>query len=306
VRLFVLIVGLAVLVLGGAAVFGSSFSGPQVVQEIEESFALQTGKELIVHGSNGSVTYEGWNGDEVVITAVKESSALTRGLAQRVADRVRVELTQDERGVRAIERRGVDFLLFGQVSIAYHVRVPYEWSGEVELRTSNGRITASDLHGDAELRTSNGAISVERQSGSLSAHTSNGRVELAEVHGAVQVETSNGPIRVDGGTLERTGRLRSSNGPIHLYASLAPQSAYDVRTSNGSVTLVLAEPDVQVDLSTSNGGIELQTDVNVSEFDRNRLVGRIGDGSARLGVRTSNGRISLSVEENRDREGTSQ
>ena len=295
-RLVVLILGLTVLVFGTVAMVWTSFAAPRIVEEIERSFQLEPGKTLYVQGANGMITYGTWDGDEVVIRATKMITGAWQSFAERLGRQITIDITEDASGVRAVQMGRIAPLFgFGNAVVTYHVLVPEGWWGNVTLRTSNGSIRAEGIHGDAELRTSNGRITVEGQSGRLGAYTSNGSIDLAGVGGVVVAETSNGPIRVDGGRLEGTGRLRTSNGSVHLFAKLEKDAVYTVRTSNGQVTVVLEEPDVAVDLATSNGGINLDNvEVTATRIGRSELAGRIGDGSAQLEVRTSNGTITLS------------
>lgn len=294
-RIAVLALGIAVIVLGIAGLITGGVAGGQMVEEVERSFLLLPGQEIVVESRNGGISFEAWDGAEVVIQAVKEVRGLIPYFSKWAAERSAVEISQASGGVRAVHRFDWGWFTFGNIVVHFHVRVPRGWEGDVLLHTSNGRITARDLHGDARLRTSNGAIAVERQSGVLTAKTSNGRIELKEVNGVVDAETSNGAVVVDGATLTQSGRLRTSNGSVSLRARLEGGASYEVRTSNGAVRLALVEPDVQVDLRTTNGEIELETEVFVTEVGRARLAGRVGDGSARLSVRTSNGDITLSA-----------
>lgn len=294
-RLAVLILGLTVLVFGTIGVVWSSVTGSRIVEEIERSFQLEPGMTLYVQGSNGSITYDTWDGDEVVVRATKLISG-TRGLAERLGRQIVIDITEDASGVRVVQRGRLMFLFgFGDAVVTYQILVPEGWWGDITLRTSNGAIQANGIRGEAELRTSNGRITVDGQSGRLSATTSNGRIELAAVDGVVVAETSNGPVRVNGGRLEGAGRLRTSNGSVHLVAKLEKDASYSVRTSNGQVTLVLEEPDVTVDLATTNGAIHLNNvEVSATRVGRSELAGRVGSGSARLEARTSNGSITLS------------
>lgn len=294
VRVLVLILGLVVLALGTVALIAGGLSGERVLEEIERSFVLEPGQQISVLSRNGRLTYEAWDGNEVVVRARKETLlSLFPSLAQWIGRRVEVVIEQDQRGVRAAQGPYMGWLFMGNTAVHFHVQVPRGWEGDIVLRTSNGRIQASDLHGRAELRTSNGPIIAANATGRLIAKTSNGRIELKDVHGVVEAETSNGAIEVEGGTLAQSGRLSTSNGPVLLSARLERGSSYQVRTSNGRVTLALIEPDVEVDLRTSNGRIELATEILTQEVGQNYLSGRVGEGSARLSVRTSNGDISL-------------
>jgi len=297
VRLLVLALGIVVIVSGVAGLIWGEVAGGQLLEEIERSFHLAPGQEIVVQSGNGPITYEAWDGDQVVIRAVKETSRLAPSLARWVSDRSVVEIEQVARGVRAVHRSQFRWGWFavGNVSVSFVVRVPRGWEGDVTLQTSNGRISAYDLHGVAELRTLNGPIIVERQSGSLRVKTSNGPIQMKQLDGVVDAETSNGAIIVDGAALAQSGRLRTSNGAVELRAELVADASYEVRTSNGEVRLYLVEPDVQLDLTTSNGEIELGTEVVVTEVSRSRLSGRIGQGTARLVARTSNGDVTISA-----------
>lgn len=297
-RAFVLILGLAVLVLGVAGLLVGGFAGEQVIEEIERSFALAPGQEIFVQSLNGPITYESWDGSEVVIRAVKESRGLFPALGRWVADRLPVSISETPNGVRAVHGSRFDGWWFGaaNVRVSFFVQVPRDWEGEVSLETSNGRISAADLRGVARLRTSNGPVVVERLAGTVEIRTSNGRIEVKDAEGVVDAETSNGAIVVAGAVLAQTGRFRTSNGAVDLRARLAEGASYEVRTSNGEVRLVLIDPDVQLDVATSNGQIELETEVAATEIGRSRLAGRIGQGAARLSARTSNGDITVSAE----------
>lgn len=294
-RLIVLALGLGVLVLGTIALLATGLGGEKLVEEIERSFFVEPGRQISVQSRNGTLTYEAWDGSEVVVYARKESLvSLFPSLSQWISRRIDVEIEQDERGIRAVQSPYMGWFWMGNTAVHFHVKVPRTWEGDISLHTSNGRITASDLHGRAELRTSNGQITAERSSGRLVAKTSNGRIELKDVSGVVEAETSNGGIQVEGGILSQSGRFHTSNGPVRFTAKLEPGASYEVRTSNGRVTLAIIDPDLELELRTSNGEIDLDTEIAVREIGRSRLAGRIGEGSARLHVRTSNGDITFS------------
>lgn len=293
-RLIVLsLLGAAVLTLSIFSVAGFAFG---YTEEWEERFQLEPGEALRVQGVNGSITYETWPGDQVVIQATKRVRGPLPALARRYAQRVEVRMTRDEQGVsvRTLVPRWYGFGGWN-TRISLVVRVPEGWSGTTWLQTSNGRIRATDLHGRATIRTSNGPVWVSRHSGELEVWTSNGSVELSQVDSVLQVRSSNGPIRIEGGYLRESGSLQTSNGSVYLRTQLDPHAHYRVGTSNGPIDLTLIEPDVALELQTTNGTIELDTPVLTSVTGRNRLVGQIGSGAARLTATTTNGNITLSA-----------
>ncbi|MBO8140788.1 MAG: DUF4097 family beta strand repeat protein [Firmicutes bacterium] len=284
-----------VSIIGGiviaAAPMGSSSTR---VDQVEAAFPLNPGETLTVLSRNGTITVETWDGNEVVIRAAKRIWALLPGLSNYVAERIQIDMARDEGGVRAeFGTRSPFDWLFANAAVDFHVRVPNRWSGRAELVTSNGNIASSGSRGDFRLHTSNGTITVESHQGALSVRTSNGRIRINGVEGAVNAETSNGEVRIEGARLSGAGTVQTSNGPIRLDGRILAGADYSVRTSNGSVTLVISQPDVSLDLSASNGSINVHAEVTASRVDRGRLVGRIGSGAARLVANTSNGSIEL-------------
>lgn len=283
--------GVVVLILSFFSVAGFALA---YTEEIEERFPLHPGESLYVQGWNGSITYESWPGDEVVIRATKTIRWALPGLARWHAKQLDVRMTRDGSGV-SVTTAAPRWIWGWNAEISLVVRVPEGWSGTIWLQTSNGSIRAEDVHGQATLQTSNGPVWVSRHAGELQVRTSNGSVRLSQVDSVLHVRTSNGPISVDGARLRESGRLQTSNGAVYLRAQLDSRAHYRVETSNGRIDLDLMEPDVALELQTSNGSIHLGTPVLTSDMSRNRLVGQIGAGSARLIARTSNGSITLTA-----------
>ena len=294
-RVFVLFVGLSVLVAGTLALVGLAIPGVTVSDTFVESFVMEPGQSLRVSGVNGRVTYETWDGEEVVIQATRLTPRFASSLADRIWGKAVVNFTRTDAGVAAVVEAPGRSSIGGNVRFRFDVKAPRGWHGDIELTTSNGPIVASDIHGHVSLRTSNGSITVSGHTGTLQARTSNGPLRLTDVHGTVEARTSNGPLSFLNGTLTESGLLRTSNGAVEMLARLEPGAVYDVQTSNGAVTLTLIDADAALDLSTSNGSINLQTPLTASSIDRRRVVGTVGDGSATLNVRTSNGSITLAT-----------
>lgn len=292
-RLTGIIVLVAGLVLGTAALMSGAISEGETAARVVRSFSLEPGQELRVVGWNGPITYETWDRDVVQIEAVAEPWGVVQAVWRMLGGEANVNFTEDERGVAVRVDASGGMLGRASLRIGFHIWVPEDWSGTVVLNTTNGRIEARGLAGDATLKTSNGAIWVDGVSGALDARTSNGAIRLADVDASVTAVTSNGTVRVLGGTLRSTGRVQTSNGGVELRVGLSRDAFYDVTTSNGTVTAVLAEPDVSLDLTTFNGEVRLQTEVTVSTIGQRRLVGRIGEGNAFLKIRTTNGSIIL-------------
>jgi DUF4097 and DUF4098 domain-containing protein YvlB len=146
-----------------------------------------------------------------------------------------------------------------------------------------------------ELETSNGPISVSDVSGGVDARTSNGPVTLAGTSGAVAIETSNGPVTV-GATDPVTLDVHTSNGGITFDGSLQPGDTV-LETSNGPVELRLpADAAFTIDATTSNNKVssEFAADGATTESELRDTFGAPDQAAGTsVTVRTSNGPIVL-------------
>jgi DUF4097 and DUF4098 domain-containing protein YvlB len=146
-----------------------------------------------------------------------------------------------------------------------------------------------------ELDTSNGPISVSDVSGGVDARTSNGPVTLAAASGAVAIETSNGPVTV-GFTDPVTLDVRTSNGGITFDGPLQAGDTV-LETSNGPVEMRLpANAAFTIDATTSNNKVSNEFAIDDAATE-SELQGTIGASNQAAGtsvtVRTSNGPITL-------------
>lgn len=139
-------------------------------------------------------------------------------------------------------------------SVDYTVRVPE--GVDVTGRTANGSIDLSDV-GEVDMRTTNGKITLDGVSGRVQASSSNGRIEGEGLVGTgIEVSTSNGSIELELASAQDVS-AESSNGAIEVRV---PDGSYRVetQTSNGREEVRIPKSDTGrflIDLRTSNGPI---------------------------------------------------
>ena len=153
---------------------------------------------------------------------------------------------------------------------------------QVELRTSNSRIEATDLSCmNLNCASSNGRLVLNhvRSRQTLTCKTSNARIEGHNVQsgGALQCTTSNGRIEAHELKSDRDLILTTSNGGI-LAEGCTAQGELRLTTSNGRLETWRCD-GAAVNLKTSNSSI------------RGELPGRQSDWA--IESRTSNGKNSL-------------
>ncbi len=225
---------------------------------------------LNVKNSNGRIEIISWDKKEVKIIAHIRVEG-SESAAQKMLDRIEIEIEQDENDIfvetlvpKGIHGRGGFFSwLFGDsrfsYSVDYEINIPFE----------------SDLN----LNTTNGRISVEEVSGRIKMSATNGKINARDISGLVQCETTNGKIHAE-------------------INDIVSDEEMTFRTTNGSIKLYLPEEyGGYADLKTTNGHID--SDFKLSRGNRNSrrskksYRGEFGSGDGSITCKTTNGSIYL-------------
>jgi hypothetical protein len=247
-RTFLLLAGALSLALPGFA----------ADENFHQIYPLPSGGSFALENVNGSVHVEGWDRDEVEVSAVKTGQNDTHDL-----DKVKIEV-ESRPGQVAVHTcypkgQGAD------VAVEYHVHVPYRvLLGSIE--TVNGSVTVRGIEGGGELKSVNGNVEVFDSAGRFSEKTTNGnlRLELRQLMagGPMNLETVNGSVllglppgaRGDLKVLSMNGDFYSEL-PVSSSAGSPAARAFhaklgsgggeiSVRTINGGIRLVVQRPGV--------------------------------------------------------------
>lgn len=235
----------------------------------QDEFEVSGTLTLIVENINGDVEVTG-SGEsrKVLVTSKLRRPERLEYLATQEGNTVQVTVKKRRDGEGWWSR------LWGR-SGASDIVVAVPRTASVDIRSSNGDITAHRVAGEITLRTSNGDVEAGDGDGAYDLHSSNGDITVAAGQGEFNLHTSNGDIRFTGDPGKGTeNRLRTSNGNIET-------------------KLAGDEPSVRVDARTSNGKIEVARDATQNSLGRNKLEATIGDGDASLTLSTSNGSITV-------------
>jgi hypothetical protein len=231
-------VGITALLLSGCGLL----EPPKTMSD--EASVDATVTEIEIDDTDGGVTVRGVDG----------------------ATGITLERTIRYRGERTFEETHSvdgDTLVLGgcgrNCSVKYTLEVPAEL--DVRGHTENGEIDLT-LVDDVDVETSNGRITLDGVTGTVTAATSNGRIEGTglEGDGGIEVSTSNGAIELEVDVAQDV-EARTSNGSIDL---TVPDGSYriDAETSNGRENIAVSnDPSGEhtLDLSTSNGSITVES-----------------------------------------------
>jgi DUF4097 and DUF4098 domain-containing protein YvlB len=235
-------------------------------QPAEESFdrtvPLPSGGAFSISNVNGSIEIEGWNRDEVRISARKITSGPPESLGQ-VGITLNVARDSVSVATHYPEGSGVE------VNVEFRVRVPARVR-LASVTTVNGSVTVHDVSGAGLLSTVNGNVTLARGAGLFSARATNGNIalELLSLAGGLD-------------SVRRSGRR----------VSLSAQ------TVNGSVVLALpSETGAELEARTQNGDFSSELPLLAHTSAAGRVIrGRVGDGGPLLELRTVNGAIRLRI-----------
>ena len=229
----------------------------------DDSFEVGAAPRLVVQGENGSIIVRPSADDVIRVQAVLQRPNRQEYSVNQAGGTITVTVEQKS-----------SFWNFNRGPQA-NIEITAPAATRVELRNSNGSVEVHGMQRSGNIRSSNGAITVEDVSGEFEIETSKGEVTAVRAVGTFQIKTSNGEIEFDGELVAGGDNL--------------------MRSSNGSVDVKLQEtPSVELDASTSNGSRTTELPILTSSTgDEDHLTGTIGNGEAKLVVKTSNGSITI-------------
>ena len=224
---------------------------------VEETRALAATGEVLVENVNGSITIETWDKPEVRLVAVKSA----RDETDLKALEVRIDSTEKRFAVKTgyLDKDGSWLKKFTNTGeVRYTLTVPH----------------AATLR---RIETVNGVISITNAHGRVSARTVNGRIEARGLTNEVDLSTVN-------------------NGIVAEFDAIVAKQDIALDTVNGSIELRLpATASAELKAGTINGSIENDFGLapSAEKWIGRKLDGTIGDGAARIQLKTVNGSIQI-------------
>jgi hypothetical protein len=271
---------LAVIATAALALATPAQASETVKETFRKTYPLQAGGELRVENTNGGITVEAWDRNEVQVEAIKQVRGDSAEKAREAMKLLRIEVKPSAGALQILTKypknEGDGFFdwLSGNsvsMSVTYKIKAPRELVSN--LQSTNGGVRLVGTRGRAELSTTNGGVSVEDVEGNIRLRSTNGGLTVVNAAGTLDGLTTNGGI---------TAQFTEVNGDLTL------------RTTNGGVTLRLPENlRASVDIATSNGGIHSDLAVEGGQKTKRSLTGDINGGGGKLHVRSTNGGVRI-------------
>jgi hypothetical protein len=206
---------------------------------------VDLGKLLVeVDNRNGGVSLETWDQPGYRIDLTLRAKGSTDAQAMENLNRLQVLFSDNSVGDTQQLSLGTQAPDndWSNYAVTIDIKAPAAPSLDLDLETSNGEITLTDVRG-----------------GEIIVHTSNGRLTLDKVYGAtITGTTSNG--RIIGEVEAASVELSTSNGSIDITIPATMSGSYALDTSNGSIDVDMPKNTAtgySVDLRTSIGSVSV-------------------------------------------------
>jgi len=186
-------------------------------------------------------------------------------------------------------------------SSSVHVDVETPANLTLDAKSSDGNLTAADLHGDFTIHTSDGNQELTGLSGNLKLHSSDGHLSVRNASGTLEARSSDGNQDIAGSFTSL--QLHSSDGSITVELAEGSRLSSDSRieSSDGSVTLRLPKSfPAELAVSTSDGSIQSTLPLVVEGYDSkgnsgHNIRGKFNGGGSLLTIHTSDGSVHLTT-----------
>jgi DUF4097 and DUF4098 domain-containing protein YvlB len=296
---------------------------------IHRNFNVRPGGTIIIDADVGDIKVNSGAGN-VSVDVIRKARTSDRSRAEEIFKDYDLTFAQEGNNVRVHARYNHPTSWFHfntDLDVHFAVSIPSQYN--VDLTTSGGDITVSDLAGQVRAKTSGGDIALGHINGLVDAHTSGGNVSMSGSHAEAVLSTSGGDIKVgdaagvlnvktsggsidirhagsdlkahtSGGSIDigdAGGAIdaSSSGGSIKARLSRQPHADSKLSTSGGGITIFVA-PNLGLDIDAHTSGGDVASNIPVTILGKQEdssLNGKFNGGGPRLVLRSSGGDIRL-------------
>jgi len=178
-------------------------------QDFQKSYRLGAGSDVRIGNISGNVTVTGYDGDSVVVTAIKEGP-----------DRDKVEIEDKSTGDR----------------VDVGVRYPERCNCRVDVRF-DVKVPRSINYDFRHISSVSGDVDVSGVSGKLHASSVSGNVRVKDVTGSVNASAVSGNVEVDIDRLEGIESMKFSSVSGNVNVNLPSSLDADIQMSSLSGSL---------------------------------------------------------------------
>jgi hypothetical protein len=227
-----------------------------VEKTIEKSFDVSEQATLRLANINGAVEIQGWNRNEIKVTAIITAET------QKGIERINVDINQNSNGVN-IETEHEKQSSWGRNNqsgrVDYTVMVPFDAS-LTDIELVNGSLVIDKVQGEIKADTVNGSINVKGIADDLELNSVNGSIkatyqQIDKDIDDIELTTVNGSIKLYlPNDLNATINAETMHGSIKTaYGLSSEKKMFSGRSLSGSV----GSGDIRINLESVNGSIKV-------------------------------------------------
>lgn len=223
--------------------------------KVVKTFSANANTQLQIDNTNGKVGIEGWNKDEVQITATIYT--------KNEAGRERVEVLVAQNG--------------DTIDIDTHFAKQSGWSNNNYAQVDYVIYVPKYIELD-DVKLKNGSLAIKDVTGDINASLKNGNMTATGLAANTRVMSKNGSVKLsyaDNLQALKNVNVDSKNGSITVYLPDSVNATINATSTNGSISNGFGLP---VDKSRSN---------------RKKLSGELGTGDANIKLLSKNGSIRI-------------
>jgi DUF4097 and DUF4098 domain-containing protein YvlB len=248
-------------------------------QERTKSFNVNKGGKLYVNVNPGEIKISAWDKNEVVVKV--------RGLEEDEIDNVEMELKGNVVSVKYSPQWGwgddAEFMITipSQFNVEAKtsggdVKLNSNITGEVEISSMGGDVSAKDINGSARLSTQGGDVKVGNISGSLNLNTMGGDIRVGDIKGDfAKVSTMGGDINI--GKVSSGIGATTYGGDVSI---IGIGGTADIQTMGGNIDLRDVKGSVRMEtkggnLSVKNASGSIKATTYAGEIELYGVTGSI-------------------------------
>jgi len=188
-----------------------------------------------------------------------------------------------------------NFSLFGgnHKSLRVEVTVPREL--DLDVRTSDGNVTAQGVSGKIQFDTGDGNVTAGNIKGDIRIHTGDGHIEGHNFDGSLDANTGDGNLRIDG----RFDALALKTGDGNIEAQVGSGSkvanGWNLHSGDGHITVRLpGDLNATLDAHTGDGSITMDLPIMVSgTLGHSSVRGKLNAGGPTVAISSGDGSIHI-------------
>lgn len=163
---------------------------------------------------------------------------------------------------------------------------------DAQLTTASGSVDATDLGDDVHANSASGNVSVSNVKGDVRINAVTGTIHVTKTAGRVEAETATGSVDVQG--VANDVKAHSASGRVSIQGNPSSNCLWELKTASGPVELrVPASANFELSASAVSGDIRADVPIVIEEQGKHSLRAHIGNGGARVEVRSASGNIHI-------------